>query len=195
MTTQNAKQTSAKLDIIVVGNKNGSSRAFINEQNEMEVAFDKGVGSGYINALTMVTNTLEGLAVAGITDARIFTLSNVEAAVGRLDKCLIEAKGDVGIALAAFADGKSSGEPMSDEEFEIWKVFVDSREKVEVRGGYNKKTLERWQEEIAGKHFLNSREAFKNNMIQLTVAAWDELPAAVAAPVEYKRATTATAAF
>lgn len=171
------------IDIVVVANASGVSRGVMNlESRQIKYTdFETTSESGYLNALAVTVFTMEQLAEAG-KEARIFTLSNVMKAVGRLQRTakVLQAAGmDTEQILDAYAKGKAS--VMSDEEKDLWGRFMDVYSSdITLMPLYNDARLNEWEKQLAEAAEkgvrLDSTLRFKKLHVPFVRNTWARLP-------------------
>lgn len=188
-------------EVVIVARNTGGARVSIKtlgarvgyKAQEFEPSYD----SGYLNALELVTLTLEQSAEHGIKDVTIFTLSNVANAVARYFKTKsavkllkLDEEEEMNKVFELFVENKNGG--MSEEEQEIWSRFIPaeyacSEEGLlkQIRSIYSQDYLEKMEndlkelEEKAGENGvvrMTARDRFKQRITKAHREAWELVP-------------------
>lgn len=192
-------------EVVIVARNTGGARVSLTvngarvgmKAQEFEPSYE----SGYLNALELVTLTLEQSAEHGIKDVTIFTLSNVTNAISRYFKTksavkllnLDSEEEEMNKVFELFVKNKN-GE-MSEEEQELWSRFIPAEYACSeagliktIRSVYSGEYLEKMEKDIEeleaeakekGVHpRFGQRERFKKRITLAHRKAWELVPEA-----------------
>lgn len=189
-------------EVVIVARNTGGARVSIKTSGAKvgfkAQEFEPSYESGYLNALELVTLTLEQGVEHNIKDVTIFTLSNVANAVARYYKVKsavsilkLDEEETMQKTFELFVEGKN-GE-MSEEEQEIWSRFIPAEFACaeggllkQIRSIYSQDYLEEMEgdlaeleEEAKGKGVVarfNARDRFKQRITKAHRKAWELVP-------------------
>lgn len=192
-------------EIVIVARNTGGARVSLMVEGSRvgmkTQKFEPSFNSGYLNALELVTITLEQALEHGIGDITIFTLSNVTNAIRRYYKTksavkllkLDDEEEEMQKVFELFVEGKS-GE-MSEEEQELWSRFIPAEYECSeagliktIRNAYSGEYLEKMEADIAEleeeakekgiRPRYGQRERFKKRITLAHRKAWELVPEA-----------------
>ncbi len=188
-------------DVIIVARATGSARVSVLSQGGKvgykSTQFEPSHDGGYLNALDLVSYTLEQSVENKIEGVTVFTLSNVANAVKRYYSCKkaistlkLETEESMAKTFDLFVEGKST--EMGEKEQEAWKRFTEAEFYAseagllkEIRSIYTGAYVQKMQDDLdkvveeAGKTGVikfNARDSFKKRIIKAHKDAWDLVP-------------------
>ena len=192
-------------EIIIVARNTGGARVSLMVEGGRvgmkSQSFDPSYSSGYLNALELVTLTLEQAIEHGIGDISIFTLSNVSNAISRYYKTknavkllnLDSEEEEMNKVLELFIENKNGN--MSEEEQELWARFIPAEYACSeagliktIRNVYSGEYLEKMEKDIENlekeakekgiRPRFGQRERFKKRITLAHRKAWELVPEA-----------------
>lgn len=191
-------------EVIIVARNTGGARVSLTvngarvgmKAQEFEPSYE----SGYLNALELVTLTLEQAVEHNIGDITIFTLSNVANAVNRYYKTksavkLLKLGSEEEMQKVFELFVKNKGSEMSEEEQELWSRFIpaeyacaESGLVKTIRNVYSQSYLDKMEKDIEEleaeakekgiRPRYGQREHFKKRITLAHRKAWELVPEA-----------------